>query len=328
MLIHNERSIAIKPNYEGAHLYHRQRLRFVCKHWSAQQLRDEFLPTEIAWMTQLKPTQEEWLAAAHHAYLVQLLNMGELSKWRQTLLSEAPETIEAVAQVLLTLRRFYPLHLMGINTDRTLLPPPFAQLQEAQPLAQIKEHPFRSNVPLFGRFIAAFRQRWNRVSTEWYVKPMIQQQSAFNTLLLSALNQNREQQQQQVAIQLRTAEAVTEYLQGHASEMSELAQEVESLKRRVCNVNPCPPTARTIRYNLFMRVVFFTHTFVPDYVGGAEVSLYHTCHGLQARGVDCLVLTANSRGRGREDQWYEVDGIPVHRFTWRTKRAPRLHRSL
>jgi GT2 family glycosyltransferase len=99
VLIHNERSIAIKPNYEGAHLYHRQRLRFVCKHWSAQQLRDEFLPTEIAWMTQLKPTQEEWLAAAHHAYLVQLLNMGELSKWRQTLLSEAPETIEAVASL-------------------------------------------------------------------------------------------------------------------------------------------------------------------------------------------------------------------------------------
>ena len=68
-----------------------------------------------------------------------------------------------------------------------------------------------------------------------------------------------------------------------------------------------------------MRVVFFTHTFVPDYIGGAEVSLYHTCRGLQARGVDCVVLTVNSRGGGRTDQWYEVDGIPVHRMTRRTK---------
>jgi glycosyltransferase involved in cell wall biosynthesis len=69
-----------------------------------------------------------------------------------------------------------------------------------------------------------------------------------------------------------------------------------------------------------MRIVFLSHTFVPDYVGGAEVSLYHTCRGLQARGHDCVVLSVNSRGRERADQWYEVDGIPVHRLTWITKK--------
>jgi glycosyltransferase involved in cell wall biosynthesis len=69
-----------------------------------------------------------------------------------------------------------------------------------------------------------------------------------------------------------------------------------------------------------MRILFFSHTFVPDYTGGAEVSLYHTCRGLQARGYDCTVLTVNSRGRERSDQWYEVDGIPVHRLTWVTKK--------
>lgn len=69
-----------------------------------------------------------------------------------------------------------------------------------------------------------------------------------------------------------------------------------------------------------MRVVFLSHSFVPDYIGGAEVSLYHTCRGLQARGYDCVVLAVNSRGRERADQWYEVDGIPVHRLTWITKK--------
>jgi glycosyltransferase involved in cell wall biosynthesis len=69
-----------------------------------------------------------------------------------------------------------------------------------------------------------------------------------------------------------------------------------------------------------VKIVFLSHTFVPDYVGGAEVSLYHTCRGLQARGHDCVVLTVNSRGRERADQWYEVDGIPVHRLTWITKK--------
>jgi glycosyltransferase involved in cell wall biosynthesis len=69
-----------------------------------------------------------------------------------------------------------------------------------------------------------------------------------------------------------------------------------------------------------MRIVFLSHTFVPDYIGGAEVSLYHTCRGLQSRGYDCVVLAVNSRGRERADQWYEVDGIPVHRLTWITKK--------
>lgn len=69
-----------------------------------------------------------------------------------------------------------------------------------------------------------------------------------------------------------------------------------------------------------MRVVFFTHTFFPDYIAGAELSLYHTCRGLQARGYDCAVLTVNSRGKGRADQWFEVDGIPIHRLTLTTKK--------
>jgi glycosyltransferase involved in cell wall biosynthesis len=69
-----------------------------------------------------------------------------------------------------------------------------------------------------------------------------------------------------------------------------------------------------------VRVVFFTHTFFPDYIAGAELSLYHTCRGLQARGYDCMVLTLNSRGKGRADQWFEVDGIPIHRITFATKK--------
>ena len=31
-----------------------------------------------------------------------------------------------------------------------------------------------------------------------------------------------------------------------------------------------------------MRVLFVCNHFPPDYTGGAEVSLYHTCRGLMA----------------------------------------------
>ena len=232
VLIHKERSSAATPDYAGALLYHRHRLRFVCKHWSVQRLHDEFLPAEREWLTHLRPSEEQWLAAAHHAYMVQLLNLGELSEWRQHLLHESPQDIERVAQTLMTLRTIYPLHLMGLTPDRQLLS--ITPLQEAQTLAEIREHPFRSDVPLFGRWIAAFRQRWNSISTEWYVRPMMRQQSTFNSLMWHALTQSRQQQHD---LQQRIALATTEYLAGQAREISELTQEVELLKRRVAELS-------------------------------------------------------------------------------------------
>lgn len=228
VLVHNERSAAATPDYAGALLYHRHRVRFVCKHWSVARLRDEFLPAEVEWINQLRPSEEQWLAAAHHAYMVQLLNLGELSTWRQKLLGEPPQAIEQVAQVLIQLRSVYPPHLFGIRPERA--PLPIAPLQEAQSLVEIREVPFRSNVPLIGRWIAAFRRRWNSVSTEWYVRPMIRQQSTFNSLLWHALTQSH---QQQYDLQQRIAFAMTEYLNGQAQEISELSQEVERLKRRI-----------------------------------------------------------------------------------------------
>jgi hypothetical protein len=225
VLVHNERSSAATPDYAGALLYHRQRLRFVCKHWSVAKLRDEFLPAESAWLLKLRPSEEAWVAASHHAYMVQLLNLGNLSQWRQQLLGETPADIASVREVLLTLRSIYPLHLMGFTPERTPLPLP--PLQQAQPLIEIREQPFRSNVPLIGRWIAAFRQGWNRVSTEWYVRPLIRQQSEFNSLLWYALTQSRQQQHD---LQQRMALTLTEYLRGQAQEISELSQEVEELK--------------------------------------------------------------------------------------------------
>jgi GT2 family glycosyltransferase len=235
VLIHNERSSAATPDYAGALLYHRHRLRFVYKHWSLHRLRTEFLPAETEWLMHLRPSEEQWLAAAHHAYMVQLLNLGDLSRWRQQLLGETPQAIEGVAQTLRTLRTIYPLHLMGIPPERA--PLPLLPLQEAQTLVEIREQPFRSNVPVVGRWIAAFRQSWNRVATEWYVRPMIRQQSTFNSLLWHALTQSH---QQHYDLQQRMALNLTEVLSGQAQEIGELSQEVEQLKRRLEDLSNSP----------------------------------------------------------------------------------------
>jgi hypothetical protein len=53
---------------------------------------------------------------------------------------------------------------------------------------EVKEQPFRSDVPVFGRAIVALRNLWNSVSTRWYVLPILQQQNEFNAAAASSLN--------------------------------------------------------------------------------------------------------------------------------------------
>jgi hypothetical protein len=57
----------------------------------------------------------------------------------------------------------------------------------------IYEQPFRSNVPIVGRFIAWFRATWNSVSTRWYVLPLLRQQNEFNALVVSHLREGEKQ---------------------------------------------------------------------------------------------------------------------------------------
>jgi len=65
-----------------------------------------------------------------------------------------------------------------------------------------------------------------------------------------------------------------------------------------------------------MRVLFIVNTFPPSYTGGAEIASYHACRGLLRAGVDCSVLVLNNRASESLDEWYALDGIPVHRVVY------------
>jgi uncharacterized coiled-coil protein SlyX len=56
-----------------------------------------------------------------------------------------------------------------------------------QSLQLLREHVFHSDLPVLGRLIAGFRALWNSISTRWYVRPVIQQQSEFNSLVVAQL---------------------------------------------------------------------------------------------------------------------------------------------
>lgn len=58
--------------------------------------------------------------------------------------------------------------------------PPKQELPSLIDQATLQEQPFHSGVPLLGPLIAATRTLWNNVSTKWYVRPLLQQQSEIN----------------------------------------------------------------------------------------------------------------------------------------------------
>jgi glycosyltransferase involved in cell wall biosynthesis len=67
-----------------------------------------------------------------------------------------------------------------------------------------------------------------------------------------------------------------------------------------------------------MRVLVVTNYFPPHHMGGAEVSVFHTCLGLRDRGVDVSVLVVNARMRDRRDLQQTDQGVPIHRITYQT----------
>lgn len=60
-----------------------------------------------------------------------------------------------------------------------------AQEELLREKGQLQEYEFRSTTPVVGGLIARFRAAWNSISTRWYVRPLIAQQTEFNQELLN-----------------------------------------------------------------------------------------------------------------------------------------------
>ncbi len=69
-------------------------------------------------------------------------------------------------------------------------------LRELESRKVLKEHRFASTTPIVGPLVAGFRRLWNSVATRWYILPVIQQQSEFNTAVVESLEHLRQVQMQ------------------------------------------------------------------------------------------------------------------------------------
>ncbi len=102
-------------------------------------------------------------------------------------LRQVREQVRARSDFLRSIREKEEEDLLYGDRDLRLFPQLRHHLEEVGRLWQVQEQPFRSRFPILGPLIAWFRERWNRISTKWYVLPILQQQVHFNAAVVQVL---------------------------------------------------------------------------------------------------------------------------------------------
>ncbi len=102
-------------------------------------------------------------------------------------LRQIREQVRARSDFRRSIREREDAELLYGDRDLCLFPELRSHLEEVGRLWQVQEQPFRSRLPIVGPLIAWFRERWNRISTKWYVLPILQQQVHFNAAVVRVL---------------------------------------------------------------------------------------------------------------------------------------------
>jgi GT2 family glycosyltransferase len=209
--IHHESTATGKQTYARDFAVHQGRVRFVFKHWPRERLVWEFGPAEQAWAKTMNRCTE--LMAVRHAYLKALLGLRDILTYRASSLDEA----DALAGLLSDLRAVTVEGLERRDTRPYDGAPPAAESVDRTPFHKLqhrmtlREEPFSSGVPVFGKFIVAVRSLWNSVAAKWYVRPLVHQQNLFNTEVVS-------------------------YLQGQSLDLAENIRELTTIAERLAYV--------------------------------------------------------------------------------------------
>jgi len=213
---------------EFKHVFQRNRVRFVFKHWPIEKIKAEFLPAEMAWLHSIGPGDEQLLLIMRRAYLDNLLALAELTRWR--LDRGLMDDVGDLAAALVRLRE-------ACDTSRLWLGPdtPAAVAEREELLSHLhanwtlKEQPFHSDALLIGPAIAGLREAFNNISTRWYVLPLVQQQTEFNAqvvTMLAALESG-------LAISLASLNVRNLDMAELVQELSTLAERLQTIERRL-----------------------------------------------------------------------------------------------
>lgn len=148
---------------------HRSRLRFVLKHFDTARLLQEFVPAESARLrgtldpADRRVSQQVYRAAAQTSLAKDKSNEEKLLK-QEKINPNLPATASDAEVTELAER----LEQHAQNVKQGWL---------------VEEKPFRSKIP----FVAKLRDKFNSISTRWYVQPILAQQVEYNAAVSRAI---------------------------------------------------------------------------------------------------------------------------------------------
>ena len=198
--IHHESSTTGATNLSRVLPLEAGRLRFVCKHWAAQHLEQEFLPAELGFVRSGSPLNRQVL---QWVYMKTLREVGDLADWRARLgVGDRVDSLEVLTELLTRLRHAC---LPGVAGPVQREPDKVADILEAWFTPQDKSNSralFLSLCKMDGRVephrpiawphwppgvlpkIVALCQKVLRRLLSWYINPIVEQQNAINAALL------------------------------------------------------------------------------------------------------------------------------------------------
>lgn len=191
-LIHHESATTVKGSASYLERFYTGRWRFILKHYALDRILDDAIPAEEAWLSLCSEAERRASTVAYNRTLERLPEICEARA------RDGGQAIPAEGQSALAaqFRHLAELSQQAVETPPDITvrlemehttPESAPRLQELATRSRLREQPFSSHVPLVGPLIAAFRAAWNSVSTKWYARPLIQQQSEFNELVVDQL---------------------------------------------------------------------------------------------------------------------------------------------
>ena len=183
--IHHESVTTGRNTLPYYHFYHRNRIRFVLKHYSDEELWQGFRPAELRRLRRMTSYVE--LAALGQAYADNLAVLEDRADFIANPAGAAPLP---KSKERLALLRDLQGGLEAVTGSRGeelgALPDRFSALGL---MGRLSEPRFVSSAPVVAPLIVHFRRLWNWMSTRWYVRPIVEQQSEFNRLAADSLQQ-------------------------------------------------------------------------------------------------------------------------------------------
>lgn len=242
VLYHHE-TASLPNEWQRGLTYHRNRIRFLLRHWSTQQFRSFAHAESQGIQNNLLPDD---LVARAHAYWENSLAFPTIAYERQNDVTLGGALTQGefrwLIETLQSLRQQAHARLVALMT-----PVPTLEIgQDAEPNANLatqegdslfhirelenrailQEPRLRSNVPVLGWLIGGLCSFWISLIERYYVVPILNQQSAFNAKMAKVLRRQADVHAHQIAV------LSEEIVRLHRTQI-DLHQEMAELRRQL-----------------------------------------------------------------------------------------------